>query len=500
MTSASADIGVVGLAVMGQNLALNIADHGFRCAVHNRTTSVAERFMKENPDTPGGLVMGETVDDFVKSLKRPRRAVVMIKAGGATDAVIGQLAERMEKGDVIIDGGNAHWNDTSRREKELAERGLLFVGSGVSGGEVGARFGPSLMAGGREEAWASIAPIWEAIAAKVDPQTGRELGGGAPGRPIEGGESCAALVGPNPAGHYVKMVHNGIEYADMQIIAEAYHLLRDVGGMQPREIGEVFEGWNRGRLSSYLIEITADILKQDDPATGRPFVDVVLDAAGQKGTGRWTSVSALDLGAPAATIAEAVFARALSARWEERQKASKTLRGPAKKASVERERLVEMVEGALLCAKVCAYAQGFELIGEAAKEQGWTPDYRALAAIWRGGCIIRARLLQTISEAYGRDGDLSNLLLDGEIGGMIDGAQEGWREAVALGARSGIPMPCLGSALSAYDAFRTARLPASLIQAQRDYFGAHTYERVDRARGSFFHLDWPEEPRVESEA
>lgn len=501
---ASAEVGLVGLAVMGQNLALNMADHGFRTAVYNRTTSVTEQMLKDNPSTPGGLVGAPDVASFVKSIKRPRRIVILVKAGGPTDAVIDSLTPHLEAGDLVIDGGNAYWEDTLRRDAALRAKGILFVGSGVSGGETGARFGPSLMAGGDPDAWKLLEPVWTAIAAKVDSKTGKPLEGAAPGKPVRtnGADSCAAWVGPGAAGHYVKMVHNGIEYGDMQMICEAYDLMRRGLGMQPKAIGKVFAEWNQGELDSFLVEITADILAQDDPSTGKPFVDIVLDAAGQKGTGKWTSVSALDLGVPAATIAEAVFARCMSAEKEFRVEASKILHGPKEHTHFtgDAAHFVEAVRDALLCSKICSYAQGFALMSAWGAEHGWTPDFATIARIWRGGCIIRARFLQRITEAYRRRADLPNLLLDEYFASTVERCQMHWRKVVSLAATIGVPTPSFSSALAYYDSCRSASLPANLLQAQRDYFGAHTYERVDKPRGQFFHLDWPESPRVERPA
>lgn len=508
----SADVGVVGLAVMGQNLALNIADHGFATAVYNRTTSVTDKMIADYPvgsfgqgylgRGPGSLLPAAEVRDFVKSLKRPRIAVILVKAGAGTDAVIHALSEHMEAGDVIVDGGNAHWDDTARREKELKERGLLFVGSGVSGGELGARFGPSLMPGGDREAWNALEPVWTAIAAKVDAKTGKPIEGAAPGKPVEApdAEPCTAYIGPGAAGHFVKMVHNGIEYADMQMIAEACALLRGVVGLEPRGMADVFRRWNETELDSFLVEITADILAQDDPVTGQPFVDVVLDAAGQKGTGRWTSEAALSLGVPAPTIAEAVFARAISSQKALRAEASAVLPGPSgRRFGGERDRFVEAVRQALYCSKVCAYAQGFALMAEASREWEWGLDFASIARIWRGGCIIRARLLQTIMESYKGANGLPNLLMAPAFVDQIGQWQGSWREVVASAAAMGVPTPAFSSALAYYDALRTERGSANIIQAQRDYFGAHTYERVDRPRGEFFHLDWPEPGRPQLE-
>jgi 6-phosphogluconate dehydrogenase len=486
-----ADVGLIGLAVMGSNLALNMADHGFCVAVHNRSPEVTKSFLDENPDTPGGLVGCATLEDLVRAVRRPRRIVMMIKAGAAVDAVIGRLLPSLHDGDVLVDGGNSRWTDTIRREKELAGRRIHFVGSGVSGGEEGARFGPSLMPGGSREAWRAIRPIWRAIAARVDRRSGRQLEGAVPGKPVKGGEPCAAHIGSDGAGHYVKMVHNGIEYADMQLISEAYFLLRRLLGLEPDDLAEIFARWNRGVLDSFLIEITSDILQQPDPDDPRRFlVDAVLDAAGQKGTGRWTSVNALDMGVAAPTIAEAVFARIISAAKEQRVAASGKLGGPRFTYRGSRKALVEAVRDALYASKVCAYAQGFALMSEAQKEYGWKLSFGSIARIWRGGCIIRARFLQKIAEAYGRDRKLANLLLDPYFRRKVGAALPGWRQVVTLAARAGVPTPAFMSALGYYDSYRTARLPASLLQAQRDYFGAHTYERTDRPRGRRFHLDW----------
>jgi len=405
----------------------------------------------------------------------------------------------IDRGDLVVDCGNSQWTDTIRRETQYADR-CRFFGSGVSGGEVGARFGPSLMPGGHPDSWKHLRPIWEAIAAKVDARTGAPLEDYAPGKPVVGGEPCTAYVGPNGAGHYVKMVHNGIEYIDMQLICEAYHLLRELSGLGPDELSRVFAEWNRGELQSYLIQITADILQQRDPANPRRFLlDVVLDTAGQKGTGKWTSVNALDLGIPANAIAEAVFARCLSALKDERVAASRKLKGPKAPFRGARSRLVDAVRHALYCSKVCAYAQGFQLMAQAQKEYGWTLDFGTLASIWRGGCIIRARFLQKITEAYRRDGALANLMLDRYFAKALQSGQDGWRMVVALAARHGVPAPAFSSALAYFDGYRSDRLPANLLQAQRDYFGAHSFERTDAPRGKFFHIDWPrpERPQLE---
>jgi 6-phosphogluconate dehydrogenase len=498
---ATADIGLIGLAVMGQNLALNIADHGFKVAVYNRTVATMQKFVAENASTPGGLVGCESMAALVEAVKTPRKFIILVKAGPAVDAVVKELlAAHVAADDIIVDCGNSLWTDTIRREKDYASV-CKFFGSGVSGGEVGARFGPSLMPGGDPASWQHLRPIWEAIAAKVDPVTGKAIETGSPGKPVVGGEPCTAYLGPNGAGHYVKMVHNGIEYIDMQLIGEAYALLRHLGGMAPDELSQVFHTWNDGDLDSYLIQITADILAQRDLKYPKTFlIDQVLDAAGQKGTGKWTSVNALDMGIPANAIAEAVFARCLSALKEERVRASGELSGPdVPSFAGSRQTLINDVRDALYCSKICAYAQGFQLMREAQREYGWKLDFATIASIFRGGCIIRARFLQKITEAYRRDAGLVNLLLDPYFKDQVQRAQRSWRQVVALAATHGVAAPAFMSALAYFDGYRSAQLPANLLQAQRDYFGAHTYERVDQPRGKFFHTDWPEPGRPELE-
>ncbi|NUT42851.1 MAG: NADP-dependent phosphogluconate dehydrogenase [Thermoactinospora sp.] len=461
-----ADIGVTGLAVMGRNLARNLARHGYAVAVHNRSGSRT----KELVETFGGegtFLPAEELKDFVASLKRPRRAIIMVKAGAGTDAVIDQLAELMEPGDMIVDGGNALFTDTRRREAALRERGLHFVGTGISGGEEGALNGPSIMPGGSVESWEALGPILQDISAKVD------------------GVPCATHVGPDGAGHFVKMVHNGIEYADMQLIAESYDLLRQALGATPAELAEIFREWNTGELESYLIEITAEVLAQVDAETGAPFVDVVVDQAEQKGTGRWTVQSALDLGVPVTGIAEAVFARALSGHPEQRA-AARGLEGPSVSGVAGRE-LIEDVRQALYASKIVAYAQGFDQMAAASKEYGWDVDPGAMATIWRGGCIIRARFLDRIRQAY--DGaELPTLLADPYFADALAVAQESWRRVVTTAVSIGVPTPGFSSALAYYDALRRDRLPAALVQGLRDFFGAHTYHRVDREGA--FHTDW----------
>ena len=493
-------IGLIGLAVMGQNLALNIADHGFKISVYNRTYEKTSKFLENNANVEN-LSGCKELKDFVVSLEKPRKIIIMVQAGKATDAVIDSLIPLLDHGDIIIDGGNAKWTDTIEREKKLNQKNLLFVGSGVSGGEEGARFGPSLMPGCSIDAWNAIRDIWLSISAKVDPENGKPLEGATPGNPVSGGVPCASYIGSDGAGHYVKMVHNGIEYGDMQMICEAYHILSAIGGIESKEIGEIFENWNNGILDSFLVEITADILKQKDPKTGKPFVDIVLDAAGQKGTGKWTSVNALDMGVPAPTVAEAVFARCLSAVKEERVNAAKSLPDSGKAISAEDQtELIEAVRDALYCSKICSYAQGFQLMREAQEEYNWDLNFGEIAQIWRGGCIIRAAFLQKITEAYEKDSSLPNLLLDKYFSDCIQMYQSNWRKVVCLATNNGIPIPTFSSALSYFDGYRSARLPQNLLQAQRDYFGAHTYERVDSERGKFYHLDWlhPERPEIEA--
>ncbi|MFH1263786.1 MAG: NADP-dependent phosphogluconate dehydrogenase [Pseudomonadota bacterium] len=490
MAPATSDIGLVGLAVMGQNLALNIADHGFKVSVFNRTTSKTEAFVSENPRTPGGLVCTKTLEELAASLKRPRKVIIMVQAGKSTDSVIDNLLGVLEKGDIIIDGGNSLWTDTVRREKDLKAKGFRFIGSGVSGGEVGARFGPSLMPGGEKSSWEDLAPVWNAISAKVDPRSGKPIEGGTPGKPIQGGVPCAAYIGPNGAGHYVKMVHNGIEYGDMQLICEAYNILRHGAGLSVEQMREVFTEWNQGDLDSYLIQITAAILGVKDPVTGNPIVDVIVDRAGQKGTGKWTIMSALDMGISTSTISEAVFARCLSAIKEERVEASKAIRGPMGKFDGDPKEIVGAVRDSLYASKVCSYAQGFALLRSASQEQNWNLNFGEIAMIWRGGCIIRARFLQRIKDAFDRNPALPNLLLDPYFKGIIEKTQDQWRSVVSKAVLSGIPVPAFGASLAYFDSFRSERLPANLLQAQRDYFGAHTYERTDQPRGKFFHYDW----------
>ncbi|HQN64708.1 MAG TPA: NADP-dependent phosphogluconate dehydrogenase [Methylophilus sp.] len=498
MTIKNADIGLIGLAVMGQNLALNIADHGYTIAVYNRDPKKMLNFIEEckkNEPSHERVVGHADLASFVLSIKRPRKIVLLVKAGSPTDLTINALLPFLEQGDIIIDGGNSLWTDTIRREKELAAKGIDFIGSGVSGGEIGARFGPSLMPSGNRKAWASLEPIWRDIAAKVDPDTGAPLEGAAPGKPVQGGFSCTEYIGPDGSGHYVKMVHNGIEYIDMQLICEAYWLMKNLLGMQADEIGKVFAEWNKGELSSYLIEITADILQQKDPMGPGFLVDKVMDAAGQKGTGQWTAANALELGAPANAIAAAVYARALSSVKEERVEASKILKGPTLVQEKDKAATIEAIKNALYCSKICAYAQGFQLMDKAQVQYNWKLNFGEIAQIWRGGCIIRARFLQKITDAYGRNSRLKNLMLDPYFTTALNEGQAGWRKVIAMAVTNGVPAQGFSAALAYYDGYRSAVLPANLLQAQRDYFGAHTYERVDQPRGQFFHLDWPEKGR-----
>ncbi|WP_044747917.1 NADP-dependent phosphogluconate dehydrogenase [Bacillus alveayuensis] len=466
---AKQQIGVIGLAVMGKNLALNIESRGYSVAVYNRSREKTDEFLKE---AEGKNIVGTySIEEFVNALEKPRKILLMVKAGAPTDATIEQLKPYLEKGDILIDGGNTYFKDTQRRNKELAELGIHFIGTGVSGGEEGALKGPSIMPGGQKEAHELVRPIFEAIAAKVD------------------GEPCTTYIGPDGAGHYVKMVHNGIEYGDMQLIAEAYFLLKHVLGLSAQELHEVFAEWNKGELNSYLIEITADIFTKMDEETGKPLVDVILDKAGQKGTGKWTSQSALDLGVPLPLITESVFARFISAMKDERVKASKILSGPAVKPfEGDREHFIEAVRRALYMSKICSYAQGFAQMKAASDEYNWDLQYGNIAMIFRGGCIIRAQFLQKIKEAYDRDPELPNLLLDPYFKEIVENYQEALREIIAIAVMRGIPVPAFSSALAYYDSYRMETLPANLIQAQRDYFGAHTYERVDKE--GIFHTEW----------
>ena len=465
-----AQIGVTGLAVMGRNLARNFARNGYAVAVHNRSAEKVKSLIEEH-GSEGTFVGCESLDDFVAALEKPRKIIIMVQAGAATDAVIDALVPLVDQGDIIVDAGNAHFPDTRRREAALRDKGIHFVGTGVSGGEEGALLGPSIMPGGPAESYKALGPILEKISAHVD------------------GVPCCTHVGPDGAGHFVKMVHNGIEYADMQLISEAYALLRAGLHLSPKEIGSILAEWNKGELESYLIEITAEVLKQTDAKTGKPLVDVILDEAGQKGTGRWTVQSALDLGVPVTGIAEATFARAISSQTAQRDAGREVLSSAAADFHIgNREGFIEDVRVALYASKVVAYAQGFDQIDAASKQYGWDIDRGAMARIWRGGCIIRASFLNRITEAYERNSELPSLLVDPYFTDAVANGLSGWRRVVAQAALAGVPAPAFSSSLSYYDALRAERLPAALIQAQRDFFGAHTYKRVDR-KGTF-HTLW----------
>jgi 6-phosphogluconate dehydrogenase len=473
----NADIGLIGLAVMGQNLVLNMDDHGFVVAVYNRTLATVDGFLGEG--ARGTKVIGaHSIPELTALLKRPRRVMLMIKAGPPVDDMIEQLLPHLEPGDIIIDGGNSNFADSIRRTAYVESKGLLFVGTGVSGGEEGARHGPSIMPGGSPAAWPHIKPIFQAIAAKVR-------------RPDGGEDPCCDWVGENGAGHYVKMVHNGIEYGDMQLISEAYHLMREGLNLTAGAMHGVFARWNKGKLDSYLIEITADILAHKD-ADGKPLLDKILDAAGQKGTGKWTSISALDQGIPLTMIVEAVLSRSLSALKEERVAASKVLTGPKPRIAGDSKAFVDDLREAVYASKVISYTQGYMLMRDAAQEHRWNLNYGGIAMMWRGGCIIRSAFLGKIKEAFDRNPELTNLLLDPYFRRQIEAAQPMWRRVAAKAVQKGIPVPSMASALAFFDSYRRAWLPANLLQAQRDYFGAHTYERVDAPRGKFFHTQWQE--------
>ncbi|MDE0313718.1 MAG: decarboxylating NADP(+)-dependent phosphogluconate dehydrogenase [Candidatus Poribacteria bacterium] len=475
----AADIGLIGLAVMGENLALNMESKGFEVAVFNRTVSRVDDFIAGAAN--GKNITGaHSIPEFIDKLDTPRKIILMVKAGEPVDAFIELLVPHLSKGDLIIDGGNSNFNDTIRRHETLAEQDILFIGTGISGGEEGALKGPAMMPGGSDEAYTLVEPIFTKIAAQVE------------------GTPCCSYIGPNGAGHYVKMVHNGIEYGDMQLICEAYSLMKSVLGMNADEMHEVFSEWNQGELNSYLIEITADIFTQRD-ANGTPFVDVVLDQAGQKGTGKWTSISALDLGISAPTIAEAVFARCISAIKSERVDASEVIKGPVGTYDGDREAALQAIHDALYAAKICSYAQGFALMREASVENKWNLDLGKIALGWRGGCIIRAKFLHRIAEAFERNPDLPNLLLDSYFRGVIEAAQPHWRNVISTATQLGVPIPAFSSALAYFDSYRSSRLSANLIQAMRDYFGAHTYHKLDadgntvvgeNGEPTVFHTEW----------
>jgi len=471
MNRALADIGLMGLGVMGSSLALNIESHGYSVAVHNRSRKEIDDLINGRAKEKNIIGCVDIVD-FVNSIKKPRKVMLMVVAGSVVDDCINKLTPYLDQGDIIIDGGNSHYPDTIRRTKSLEEQGFLFVGAGVSGGEEGALKGPSIMPGGSSSAWPEVKDIFQTISAKV-----------------ENDEPCCDWIGEDGSGHFVKMVHNGIEYGDMQLICEAYQIMKDLLGMSADEMHDIFKQWNEGELSSYLIEITADILayKEKD---GTPLVDRILDTAGQKGTGKWTATVALELGTPLTLIGEAVFSRYLSSIKQDRVEASKLLGGPNIQFNGNKEQVLEDIHDALYAAKIVSYAQGYTLLNEAAKQFNWNLNYGGIALMWRGGCIIRSAFLNKIKDAYDNNPEIKNLLLDPFFKDKINNCQEGWRRIASIAMTHGVPIPAMTSSLSYYDGYRSARLPANLLQAQRDYFGAHTYERVDRSVGEFFHTDW----------
>lgn len=468
---AQSDIGLIGLAVMGQNLVLNMADHKYTVSVFNRTASKTDEFL-QGPAKGKSIVGFHDIASFIQSLKKPRRIMLMVKAGDPVDEFIEHVLPHLEKGDIIIDGGNSHFPDSERRYKELKEKGILFVGSGISGGEEGARHGPSIMPGGNPDAWPHVKGIFQAIAAKSDD-----------------GLPCCDWVGNGGAGHYVKMVHNGIEYGDMQLICEAYDLLSKGAHFTPKELSSTFKEWNKGPLDSYLIEITADIFAKMD-SDGKPLLEKILDVAGQKGTGKWTGIDALDRGMPLTLIGEAVFARCLSSLKDERVSASKCYEAPVHTCSIPKNDFSKAIAQALYASKLISYAQGFMLMRQASEEHQWNLNFGSIALMWRGGCIIRSKFLGKIKEAYDKNPALRSLLVDPFFVKEVKGAEDSWRKVVAEGVMMGVPLPCFSTALAFFDGYRSARLPANLLQAQRDYFGAHTYERVDQPRGKFFHTNW----------
>lgn len=504
------DIGVVGLGVMGKNLALNIADNQYRVAAFDLDADKVQGVVRQEElerikylnNTVDARINGcNNISEMLSKLEKPRVVLLSVPAGAPVDGVCKSLIEAgIEADDIVIDTGNSLWTDTVEREKRYTND-FLFFSCAVSGGEVGARFGPSLMPSGSLTAWNRIEPIWQAIAAKVDAKTGLPIERFEPGNPVKEGEPCTTYIGPSGSGHYVKMVHNGIEYADMQLICEAYQLLRDGLGYTPAQVGKVFERWNAGSLNSYLMEISADVLQQADPLTGAPLVDMILDKAGQKGTGLWTAVSSLQIGCPAPTIAEAVYARAVSTQKSQRQTLSQQLAGPtgvsiASLNNGDEQAFIAQLENALYCAKVSCYAQGFQLMAMQAKEQNWQLDFAEIAKIWRAGCIIRATFLQSITQAYQQNAALENLLMAETFAEALSEKQTDWRYAVSAAVMSGIPAPCISSALAYYDSYRCERLPASLLQGQRDFFGAHTFERTDKPAGEKYHLNWSSESRT----
>jgi len=466
-----ADIGLIGLAVMGQNLVLNMNDHGYTVAVFNRTTSTVEKYLAD--EAKGTEIIGtHSIEELVDLLDRPRKVMMMVKAGDPVDLFIEQLLPLLEKGDIIIDGGNSNYSDTIRRTAYVESKGFFYIGTGISGGEEGARHGPSIMPGGSASAWPYVRDIFQSIAAKVDD-----------------GVPCCDWVGVDGAGHYIKMVHNGIEYGDMQLISEAYDLLKNLVGLDNNELHHIFKEWNEGKLDSYLIEITRDIMGYRDE-DGNSTIDFILDSAGQKGTGKWTAISALEMGVPLTLISESVSCRFLSALKEERVQAAKILSGPEAHLSLDKDDFIQEIHDALYASKIISYAQGYMLMKAAAAEYGWDLDFGGIALLWRGGCIIRSAFLGEIKKAFDKNPGLENLLLDDYFKKEIENAQAGWRRVIAKAIQFGLPVPAMSSALAFYDGYRTERLPANLLQAQRDYFGAHTYERIDKKRGEFFHTNW----------
>ncbi len=504
-TEKNCDVGFIGLGVMGANLTLNLADNGYRVACFDldqtKVDAILAKEAAERGDDAAPRVEGcSSYTELLSKLKAPHLIILSVPAGDPVDHVCNHLIDAgIKADDIVIDTGNSLWTDSVQREEQYKSKFIFFT-TAVSGGEVGARFGPSLMPSGNPYAWTRIEPVLTSIAAKVDPETGKPIESRIPGQPVTEGEPCATYIGTMGAGHYVKMVHNGIEYADMQLICETYQIMRTSLHMSAAEIAEVFRRWNEGKLNSYLMEISAEVLEQMDPETGAPLVDVILDKAGQKGTGLWTAVSALQVGSPAQTITSAVFARSISGLKDERVKASEVLKGPEARVlnDEEKMRAVNQLEQSLYCSKICAYAQGFQLMATAAKEHDWDLEFGEIAKIWRAGCIIRAVFLQSIAQAYENDEDLDNLLLDPFFADQITQMQSDWRESIAQATLAGIPCPAMMSALSYYDSYRTAVLPANLLQGQRDFFGAHTYQRVDKPAGKKFHLDWshPARPQV----
>ncbi|MDP2561579.1 NADP-dependent phosphogluconate dehydrogenase [Psychrobium sp. 1_MG-2023] len=495
------DIGFIGLGVMGKNIALNLADNGYKIAAfdldHQKVDEIIAQDKIERKEQDPRIVACSSYTELLSKLTAPHLIILSVPAGAPVDDVCHKLIDAgICADDIIVDTGNSLWTDTIEREKQYHGKFIFFT-TAVSGGEVGARFGPSLMPSGDPYAWARIEPIWHAISAKVCPETGKALERTSIDQPLPQGEPCATYIGPAGSGHYVKMVHNGIEYADMQLICEAYHVMRESLSMTPKQIASVFKTWNKGVLNSYLMEISAEVLEQDDPETGKPLVDIILDKAGQKGTGLWTAVSALEVGSPAATIAQSVFARSLSTLKHARIRAAKLLEGPEPQVVSEEQRLqsIEQLHDALYCSKIVAYAQGFQLIKLAARQQKWPLDFGGIAKIWRAGCIIRAAFLQKITDAYDRDDELGNLLLDSYFSGEVAKYQHNWRQAIASATLNGIPCGGFSSALAYYDSYRTETLPANLLQGQRDYFGAHTFERIDQPAGKKFHVKWSEPGR-----